>query len=213
MLAAVFSGLVITHSPLLRLPYFWDEAGYYIPAAHDLFTTGALIPQSTLTNAHPPLLMIYLASAWKIFGYAPAVTRCAMLLVAAITLVAVYAIAERVSSRSVAIAAVICTALYAVFFSQSAMAHLDMAAACFILWGVYFYLGDQRKAALVMFALAGLSKETAVLAPLALFGLELLVNVFSKGGNVIGVTAGFRRREWPESLVLLLSLVPLAGWF
>ena len=25
--------------PLLRLPYFWDEAGYYIPAARDLLLT------------------------------------------------------------------------------------------------------------------------------------------------------------------------------
>ena len=24
------------HAPLLQLPYFWDEAGYYVPAARDL---------------------------------------------------------------------------------------------------------------------------------------------------------------------------------
>ena len=31
----LFAALILLHLPLLRLPYFWDEAGYYIPAAWD----------------------------------------------------------------------------------------------------------------------------------------------------------------------------------
>ena len=34
--AAIFAVIFLLHAPLLRLPYFWDEAGYYVPAAHDL---------------------------------------------------------------------------------------------------------------------------------------------------------------------------------
>ncbi len=169
----LFAGLLLTHYPLLRLPYFWDEAGYYIPAARDLLVNGTLIPTSTLSNAHPPLLMAYLAAAWKMFGYSPLVTRCAILLVAAFTLLAVYRLACRVSTTGVAIASLICTALYPVFFSQSAMAHLDLAAAGLILWGVYFYLADRRIAAIIFFALACLAKETAALVPLALCAWEL----------------------------------------
>ena len=60
-LALVFAATLLLHSGLLRLPYFWDEAGYYIPAARDFFLHGQLIPTSTLTNAHPPLPAIYLA--------------------------------------------------------------------------------------------------------------------------------------------------------
>ena len=73
--AVLFSSLLVLHIPLLRLQYFWDEAGYYIPAARDLFIHGTLIPYSTPSNAHPPLVLAYLALAWKIFGYAPWVTR------------------------------------------------------------------------------------------------------------------------------------------
>ena len=58
----IFALLVAAHWPVLRLPYFWDEAGYYIPAAYDIFTSGSIIPHSTLTNAHPPLVMAYLAA-------------------------------------------------------------------------------------------------------------------------------------------------------
>src|SRR5260370_23149004 len=82
----IFVFLVAAHWPVLRLPYFWDEAGYYIPAAYDIFTRGDFIPHSTLTNAHPPLVMAYLALAWKLFGYAPAVTHTAILLISALAL-------------------------------------------------------------------------------------------------------------------------------
>ena len=41
--AALFAGLVVVHISLLRLPYFWDEAGYYVPAARDLLLTGRII--------------------------------------------------------------------------------------------------------------------------------------------------------------------------
>src|SRR5215471_9457756 len=59
--------LIAAHASLLRLPYFWDEAGYYIPAARDLLG-GSLIPHCTPSNAHPPLVMAWLALAWKILG-------------------------------------------------------------------------------------------------------------------------------------------------
>src|SRR5215475_14504628 len=91
--ALIFTFLFLTHAFLLRLPYFWDEAGYYIPAAHDLLLSGSLIPHSTLSNAHPPLVMAYLALAWTILGFTPVVTRTAMLLAATFTLLGVFRLA------------------------------------------------------------------------------------------------------------------------
>src|SRR5581483_531071 len=85
----IFSALFLAHAALLRLPYFWDEAGYYIPAARDFLLSGDLIPHTTLSNAHPPLLMIYLAGWWKFSGYTPAVTRIAMLLIACFALLGI----------------------------------------------------------------------------------------------------------------------------
>ena len=67
----VFAALYASHFALLRVPYYWDEAGYYIPAAWDFFRTGSLIPITTLTNAHPPLPSIYLALWWKFSGFFP----------------------------------------------------------------------------------------------------------------------------------------------
>src|ERR1700758_3223000 len=88
-----FVAVIAAHGPLLRLPYYWDEAGYYIPAAYDFFRTGSLIPFSTLSNAHPPLPSIYLTLWWKILSFAPWVTRLAMCTVSALALLAVYQLA------------------------------------------------------------------------------------------------------------------------
>jgi hypothetical protein len=170
-----FVALFALHLPLLHLPYFWDEAGYYIPAARDLLLTGSLIPHSTVSNAHPPLVMAYLALAWKLFGFMPSVTRAAMLLVASFALLGVFRLAERIANRDVAVASVICTVLYPVFFAQSSLAHLDLAVAAFTTWGLLAYVEGKSWATAVWFSLAALAKETAILAPVALLVWTLLL--------------------------------------
>jgi hypothetical protein len=136
----VFAALVLLHLTLLRLPYYWDEAGYFIPAARDIYADGSFIPHSTLSNAHPPVVPAYLALAWKLFGFRIEVARVAMLAVAALTLAGVYRLAVRVANARVAAATVICTALYPVFFAQSSLAHLDMMVAALTMWGLVLYL-------------------------------------------------------------------------
>src|ERR1051326_453947 len=171
----VFAALFLLHLSLIHLPYYWDEAGYFIPAARDIYTDGSFIPHSTLSNAHPPLVMSYLALVWKLFGVQIEVTRVAMLLVSAFALTGLFRLAERVSNARVAAATVITTALYPVFFAQSSLAHLDMTAAALTTWGLVLYLpgadevdesrGLRRAMCVAVFALAGLAKETALLVP------------------------------------------------
>ena len=170
----LFLLLLALHLPLLRLPYFWDEAGYYVPAARDLLLYGELIPHSTPSNAHPPLVIAYLALVWKVLGYAPLVTRTAMVAVAAFSLLGVFRLGQRVANSEVAVAAAICTALYPVFFAQSSLAHLDLAAAGLTFWGLFAYVENRRWSTIWCFSLAALAKETAILAPLALFAWDLI---------------------------------------
>jgi hypothetical protein len=186
LLVLFYAALLVLHLPVLHLPYFWDEAGYYVPAARDLLLTGSLIPHSTVSNAHPPLVMAYLAAVWKLAGFAPVVTRNAMLLVAAFALLGVFRLAQRVANTEVALASVLCTATYPVFFAQSSLAHLELAAAGFTLWGLLAYVEDRPWAATVWFSLAALAKETAILAPVALLVFELARGRF--------------RQIWPKTL-------------
>jgi hypothetical protein len=173
-LFALFAALVVaSHAPLLRLPYFWDEAGYYVPAARDLLA-GSLIPHSTPSNAHPPLVLAWLALWWRVLGESPLVTRSAMLLVAAFSLLGFFRLARTVSNAKVAATSTLLTAIYPVFFAQSSLAQVDLPAAGLIFWGLEFYVRKQPGVAAIWFSLAALAKETAILIPLGLFLWELI---------------------------------------
>ena len=215
--------LFLTHAPLLRLPYFWDEAGYYIPAARDLLLSGSLIPQTTLSNAHPPLVMAYLALCWKLAGYAPEVTRAAMLVIAAFALLGLFCLGERVANIKVAAVSTLLTGLYPVFFAQSSLAHVDLAAAGLIFWGLSAYVKNQRWAVVVWFSLAALAKETAILAPLALLAWELVARFIRVKEGSAPVPAALGRpeagatiqfpRQGRSSVLLLIPVVPLTLWY
>jgi hypothetical protein len=201
----------VSHATLLRLPYFWDEAGYFIPAARDLLLTGSLVPHSTLSNAHPPLLMLWLAFWWKYSGFTPAVTRISMLLIAAFALLGLWRLARNVANTQVALATVICTALYPVFFAQSSLAHLDMLAASLTLWGLATYIERRTVAALIFFALAPVAKETALIAPVGICAWELLCPLLTsraKADEPLCMTSGKPGR----ALLWLSCAVPLVAW-
>jgi len=207
VLAAAFAAVLAAHATLLRLPYYWDEAGYYIPAAWDFFRTGSLIPFSTLSNAHPPLPSVVLAGAWKVFGFAPLVTRVTMCLVAAVALTAVWRLAVITTGKTqVALATVLLTAMYPVWFAQSSLAHADLFAAAGTLWALAFLLEERVWAAAVCFALAALAKETAIVTPLALAVWYLVTPISAKTEQILGTRA--RRIA-----ALLAPALPLAGWY
>jgi 4-amino-4-deoxy-L-arabinose transferase-like glycosyltransferase len=231
-----FAALVLLHLTLLELPYYWDEAGYFIPAARDIYADGSFVPHSTLSNAHPPLVMAYLALAWKLFGFRIAVARVAMLAVSALALTGLFRLAERVQNARVGVAAVLCTAVYPVFFAQSTLAHLDMMVAALTLWALVFYFPPRggetasrdgetpprsdakalrrRAACVALLALAGLAKETALLTPLTLCAWELACRFARGRGRVADfVCVGRRRRNVWWTLSLLLACAPLAAWF
>jgi hypothetical protein len=219
LFALFFTGLMLLHAPLLRLPYFWDEAGYYVPAARDLFLTGALIPHSTPSNAHPPLVMAWLALAWRVAGFSTLVTRTAMLGLSAFSLLGLFRLSRIAANLPVAWATTALVAVYPVFFTQSSMAQVDLPAAGFTFWALAAYLEDRPWKQVLWFSLAVLAKETAILAPLALVGWELLADFIRRHWNEspgkeirwqgILAPAG-RRTRW---FYLLLPAAPLSVWY
>jgi hypothetical protein len=210
----IFAALYASHFTLLGLPYYWDEAGYYIPAAWDFFRTGSLIPITTLTNAHPPLPSIYLALWWKASGFFPEVTREAVLMVAALGLLAVWRLAMRlVGVGSVAFWTVLLTGLYPIWFAQSSLAHADIFAAACTLWGLVYALPDRNRkpwAAALWFSAAALSKETAIAIPLTL-AVASFVEAFRAAQP--RANPAVRRRLLLETAWLSSCILPLAAWY
>src|SRR5579872_474704 len=230
----IFVPIFLLHAPLLQLPYFWDEAGYYVPAARDLLRTGSLIPHTSVSNAHPPLVMAWVALWWKMAGFAPLVTRSAMLVVAAFSLLGLFRLAERAANTEVAIASTLCTALYPVFFAQSSLAQVDLAAAGLTFWGLCAYLEDRPVAVGIWFSLAALAKETAILAPVGLAAWEILLfgsghlrsywaqrlssfaRAYSSARSELpGLPrlAKSARRGASHVVALLVPVIPLAIWY
>ena len=227
-----FAAVYLSHLTLLRLPYFWDEGGYYIPAAWDFFRTGTLIPVSTATNAHPPLPSILLAGWWHLSGFVPSGTRTFVCIVAAAALLAVYRIARNLLDTPAAVATTLLTALYPIWFAQSTLAHADIFAAAFTLWALTFYLessaastiprhpqpalsppkdlvpeiwlSTQHKiCAAILFSLAALSKETAIITPAALALWEAFLFLRDR-----------KLRSHATWIAALLSpILPLAAWY
>ena len=214
----VFVLVYLSHATLLRLPYFWDEGGYYIPAALDFLRTGSLIPQSTITNAHPPLPMVLLAAAWHVSGVVISGTRTFVCMVAAAALLAVYRLARAFLGELAAAAVTLLTACYPVWYTQSTLAHADIFAAAFTLWALALYLPaafpltstphPPQKSTIIavalLFSLSVLSKETAIVTPFAL-ALHQLYLLFKQRA---------RTREhmvWLSSLSL--CVLPLLAWY
>jgi 4-amino-4-deoxy-L-arabinose transferase-like glycosyltransferase len=206
----LFVGVYLSHLTLLRLPYYWDEAGYYIPAAYDFFRTGDVIPSTTLANAHPPLPSLYLALWWK-SGFTPAVTRTAMCLVTAIGLLAVYRLGMVLNGRiRVAATTTLLTAIYPIWFAQSTLAHADMFAAAATLWGLVFVFPGRRRpralwAAVACFAVAAWSKETAIVTPLAIALWEMYAGIRGNEQD--------RRGHLRAALLLLIPPATLLPWY
>jgi hypothetical protein len=210
----IFAVLYVSHLSLLRLPYYWDEAGYYIPAAWDFLHTGSLIPITTTTNAHPPLPSIYLALWWKVCGYYPLVTREAILIVASFGLLAVWKLAKKLNgSGLVAFWTMLLTGLYPIWFAQSTLAHADIFAATATLWALVYVLPDEARKpgyrgiwiAAVWFSIAALAKETSVVTPLCLAAFEV--------GTGLGKAKAIRRHSWMQAAAYSLCLLPLAAWY
>lgn len=219
-----FAAVYFSHLTLLRLPYFWDEGGYYIPAAWDFFRTGTLIPITTLNNGHPPLPSILLAGWWRLSGFVPSATRTFMCMVTAAALLAVYRLARNLLGTRAAVATTLLTAIYPIWFAQSTLAHGDTFAAAFTLWGLAFYFESIHPRAVpepaasalparsrvaaaiyaaIFFSLASLSKETGVITPVVLALWEALLALRQRS----------LRKHAPWIAALLAPALVLGLWY
>lgn len=184
----VWAALVVAHAPLLRLPYYWDEAGYYVFAALDCFRHGWLIPHSTLANGHPPLLSLYLALAWTVAGFHVVATRLAMLTWAAALICGVFKLAEARLGTRAALAPALLVALAPLVFAQGSLAQLDLPVAALIVWALVAREHDRPWGETGLLVAACLMKETAVIVPAVLLlydrrrGLRYLLPVAALGG-------------------------------
>src|SRR5579862_8036823 len=165
--------LLLAHAPLLQLPFFWDEAGQFIPQALDLYRAGSPIPHSTTPNIHPPAVIAWLALVWHVVGYSIPAARIAMTLVAALGAMLAFLLAielGRGAAGTPAFAAVALLCMSPLFYTQSIMAQLDMPAMCATAAALLLFLQNRVRTSAVACVVLVLIKETGIVAPLVLAG-------------------------------------------
>jgi len=169
--------LVAIHLPYLKLPFFWDELGQFVPASLDLYHDGAWVPHSTTPNVHPPGLMAVLAAVWQVFGYSILVTRLTMLVIATVGVTLAFLLAIRLSRGATgapAFAAVLFLVASPIFYTQSMMAQLDMPAMTVTVLALLLFLNRRYAACALSCTALVLVKETAITTPLV-FAIWLLI--------------------------------------
>jgi len=193
--AAIVLFVFLSHAAFVKLPFYWDELGQFVPASLDIFRSGAWIPRSTVPNVHPPGVMAYLAGVWSFTGYSIAATRLAMLALAAAGAVITLRLAGIMGlSRGAAILATGLLTISPLFVAQSMMAELDMPAMVFFALALLLFLEDRIPAAALACTALVMVKETGMVAPF-----------------VFGLWLWFEHR-WREALWFLLPVPPLVIW-
>ena len=188
--------LLLSHWSLLSQPYFWDEAGQFIPASLDLYDSGDLVPHSTIPNVHPPGVMLWLAAAWRIFGYSIVVARLAMFTIALAGCWCVYRLAADFlcPARQAALMTLVLLCLSPLYFSQSIMALLDMPSMTVTALALVLFLHERFILSAIACAALVLVKETGALLP-AVLGMVLA-----------------REHRWKQSALFLFPALPLIAW-
>jgi hypothetical protein len=198
LMALLSAAIVIpAHLWLARLPYFWDEAGQFIPAALDLLHDGAWIPHSTVPNIHPPAIPAYLAGVWRIAGFSPVSTRMAMLALASLGVLAAFLLAIELTRDAKGAPAFLAAALLCVsplFFAQSMLAQLDAPAMLFTTLALLLFVQDHIRAAAAACVALVLVKETGTIVPL-IFGVWLA-----------------RERRWRDAAWFAVPVATVAAW-
>jgi hypothetical protein len=194
----LFAGfLFLIHVSCLTVPYFWDELGQFIPAALDLYRTGAWIPHSATPNSHPPAVTAWLAAFWQLAGYSVLATRAAMLLLSAAALLAAFLLAIRLAQNlrgAPAFTVILLLAISPLFYSQSMLALLDVPAMLFTALALLFFLQERTLASAIVCTVLVMVKETGVIVP-----------------AVLGACLVFEKR-FREAALFFVPAVVLTGW-
>jgi dolichyl-phosphate-mannose-protein mannosyltransferase len=214
LVGAIWLGVFLLHYPWRCLPYYWDEAGYYALAAFDFYRHSLLIPESTQKLGHMPLLTALVGTAWRLLGLSPCWARLAMMLVAAATIAATYALGRRVAGRSVGAWAALLLTVSPLFFAQSSMLHIDLGPTLFVTLAVMTLLPRVNQTPEASSTRDGMGRRDlvafAAAASLAILSKETAVIVLPVAWAYVWWARHERRAgAW---FALSLPLLPLAIW-
>lgn len=189
---------MLLHFPLLTLPFHWDEAGQFVPAALDLYREGSWVAHSVPPNVHPPGLAAILAAVWHVTGFSLVSTRLTMLAIAALGVYFSFLLAirlSRVAWGAPAFPAILFLLAAPLMETQSMSVLLDLPAMTFTVLALLLFLNERWVACAAACTALVLIKETGLSTPL-----------------VFAAWLWFRDRRRREALYFLAPVAALGIW-
>ena len=167
---------VLFQYPTLLLPYFWDELGVYARAALHLHDNNlSILPGAVpadLSRGHPTLFVFLVASVFRIAGTELWVGHFYPFLVSLLLVVSVFGFGKKHFNSTVGLIAALLLMVQPLFFAQTGLMlpEVQLALLCFL--AINFYLQQQWLFYVILASLAVLTKETGIIVPAILMGLE-----------------------------------------
>lgn len=166
---AVVIGLLLVISiawwwPNRYLPFWWDSAGFVVNAAKDFLSQNFNPPIALHSDfAHPPLVMMLIALAWKIGGIQPLMAHSTVLPFIGIFLIATYFLAKKLVAPISAFFSALIVATVPIVLHEASQVYLDLPAAALSIAALALLFHKKYGLSVAAFILAALSRETVLL--------------------------------------------------
>jgi Gpi18-like mannosyltransferase len=156
---------VIIWLPTRAFPFHWDSAGFVINALENLRQTNFNPPVITGSDfAHPPLFIFLAALIWKVFSQSILAQHLINLPFFILFLVSNYYLSKKILTPYLSFIIAILVGLMPIVLAEYGVIYLDLPTAALITLSLALYLSKKTMSSFIVFSLALLTKETAILA-------------------------------------------------
>ncbi len=137
-----------------------------------------------LSRGHPLLFSFIYGASYSLFGDNIVVGHIISLIISIVLLISVYFICKIQYSKLTGLLSVMLIIAQTIFFAQSVLVLPEICLAVFIIWSIHFWAIGKYGLYALFSSLAILTKETAVIIPVAIIAAELLLYI-SRNKNSI----------------------------
>ena len=173
----------IARLPVLRYPFYWDEAWSYAPGIKLMYLHGpSLMPNAIdvfYSRGHPLLFYAAVAGWMKIFGESHTAQHAFSLLISLCTITAAYEVSLRLFNKRIALFTLILLPLHVMFYVQSTFLLPEIMVALFSLVTIYFYVTGRSILTFICCTALMLTKESGMVMGLVL-GIHSLYSLANK---------------------------------
>ncbi|MEM8886940.1 MAG: hypothetical protein AAGD28_03060 [Bacteroidota bacterium] len=200
----------------LSLPMYWDEIGVYGPGILAMVDNGiSLLPSGLdpeLSRGHPLWFYALFAGWVKLTGYSLTKIHLFALGISLGLFASVFHIAKKYSNPLLALGVSVIFMLQGIMIAQASLALPEVLLALELLWALYFFYERKYGWYFLLGSLALLTKESALVLPLACASWMFLNFLLKKEAlNLKAIGIAFA----PVSIYLLFLLIQKQtyGWY